>query len=171
MRQVDITTDKDFKSTQVAIFGLKLGLTVKQAEQIWNANDSLVAKYDNLTSDGSTRYYIYDKNSAGEAQNCLIYAIWNKGDTTLARITFFTEMYKYLKGKTRRMLSFDAIDKNSELSKSFLGKPDKVEVTLDIPDIDFRHKMYYFYKMGLEIGEITDERDHRIVFALVPPRP
>lgn len=170
LSRTDITLHKKFRADKVSIFGFKLGLSLKAAEQIWQTNTTLITKNDDLVTDGSTRFYVYDKKESGEPDHCLLYLIWNKGDTTLSQISFFGGMEKYLVGKTKALLSFDAVDKYSDLSKKFLGKPDKAEITLDVPDIHLKHKTFYYNKLGLEICEQNDEKDHLVVFAIVKPQ-
>lgn len=168
IEKTDITANKHFKSDKASFFGFKLGMGIKAAEKHWATLPQFIAKYDNLTHDGTLRYYLYDKNETGEQKNCVAYLIWNKGDTAMAQISFFPDAEPYLQGNTKKLLTFEAIDVYSDLYKHFLGKASKTAITLDVPDIHLRHKTFYFHKHGIEICEQHDEKDHRVVFAIVP---
>lgn len=163
LTQTDITTVATFHSKQVSVFGVSLGMSRAVAEDILRANPLLLIEQD---KPNPTRLYVYDRKADGTKNKCVLYYIWEPDNPKLSSITVFPDCNKYLKGKTKMLLTFAVLDNYSDIRSSFLSYPDRSKVTLDIPGIA-KTTSYYYQARGIEISLRTMGQENSIVFALL----
>jgi hypothetical protein len=58
----------------------------------------------------------------------------------------------------------------SAFRKTFIGNPDRSEITLEVKSIDLKNTTYYYDKIGLEVTLVHDGKKESVVFALVAPK-
>ena len=90
----------------------------------------------------------------------------------MKQLTVFEDFKSYLNDDFKKLLTMEALDKNSKFTRKFIGTPDRSAVTLDIQSTRYKHVTYYFDKIGLEVTRKIDHgKDVGVVFALVPSKP
>jgi hypothetical protein len=156
------------KSTDLAIYGLRLGITHEQAWVLIQKEESLLGLKDAMNP---SRIYVYNKKPDGTKGENLFYLIWNPGEKYLTRITFFQDSRSHLSPSFRRILTFEALDNNSEFKRKFIGYANSSKTTLNVPEVRAKHITYYYDEIGLEIVHQRHGDRETIVFALVRPKP
>lgn len=164
----EIKTLINTRSERLSIMGLNLSMTLEKAQAFLNNSDSLIGERDNYNRG---RIYVYEKTSSGGKGKALLYLIWD-GRATMRHLTVFEDFKSYLNDDFKKLLTMEALDKNSQFTKNFIGTPDRSAVTLDIQSTGYKHITYYFDRIGLELTrKIENGKDVGVVFALVPSKP
>jgi hypothetical protein len=156
------------KSNDYSIYGFQLGLTHEQAWQILAKTTSLVGEKDSYNP---SRIYVYIRNADGSKGDCVLYLIWDPGENRMRQITIFQDCHSFLSQNFRRLLTFEAVDNNSEFKKKFIGSANRSKVTLDVPTIDLKHTTYFYDEIGLTVTYKHSSDGDEVVFAIVQPKP
>ena len=164
----EIKTLINTQSERLSIMGLNLSMTLEKAQALLNNSDSLIGERDDYNPG---RIYVYEKTTGGGKGKALLYLIWD-GRATMKQLTVFEDFKSYLNDDFKKLLTMEALDKNSRFTKNFIGTPDRSAVTLDIESTGYKHITYYFDQIGLELTrKIENGKDVGVVFALVPSKP
>lgn len=164
MTKSDITTMAEFRSDKVTLFGVHLGMSRKGAEEILRRNEKLSVEEDEKNA---TRLYVSDRTEDGSKNLNIAYYIWPPEVDELAQITIFEGCAPYLVGRTKRLPTADAITPESDIYESFLGAPDRSEVTLEIAMIGVKQTTYYYDSKRLNVINNCDNGKNSISLALV----
>lgn len=165
----DITLTPLLSMDKVSIFGIHLGMTVEEVMDTWAGNDNLYYYEDKNHGTKDYRIYVYDTDGFGEKKDCILYLIWTDNRSALNRVTVFNDFESYLQGKTKKLLSTEAVDNNSEFFRTYLGAPESSAVTLDLPSIGYRHTTFYYPQKCLQVTLKEDGDKKSVVFALYIP--
>ncbi|MGD9492946.1 MAG: hypothetical protein AB7V36_06285 [Bacteroidales bacterium] len=164
--KTDITLTTGFTMDKVSIFGIHLGMTVEEVINTWAGNNNLYYYEEKTHGTKDYRIYVYDTDGFGEKKNCILYLIWTENQSTLNRITIFNDFKYYLQGNTKKLLSTEAVDSNSDFYKTHLGAPDSSAVTLDLPSIGYKHTTFYYPDKFLQVTLKEDGGEKSVVFAI-----
>ena len=146
-------------SENFSIFGVKLGMSHKEAKLALQKDNRLIAEVD---SADPSRLYVYNKK--GES---LLYLIWEPNIETLSKITLFIDSRIYLKDNFKRLMSFESLDENSIFIKKFIGYPNKIFKSLDVPSIQLLHINYLYEDIGIVIIHKKSKDGEKVIFKLV----
>lgn len=155
-------------SSEYTIAGIMLGITHDHAWRLLENNNSLVGIKDKGNPE---RIYVYSRNKDGTKGKAVLYLIWEPGMKKMERITIFQDYRSNLSQNFRRLLTFEAVDNNSEFKKRFIGYANKSKITLDIPSIDLKHTTYFYNEIGIEITNQHSSDGDKVVFALTLSQP
>lgn len=164
--KIDITTFKKIKSDEVSVFGLHLGMDPDEVHYILMKNKNLDYQVDKMHGTTDIRIYVYDKDETGNNKNCILYLIWENRKTELSTITLFEDFAPYLIGNSSYLLANEFSDKNAEIINKFLRKPDRSEITLNIPSIQTKHITNSYDSRGFKITLKKNSEKISAVFAL-----
>lgn len=97
----------------------------------------------------------------------VLYLIWKPGETGISEITVYKGFKDSLADNFRRLLTKEALDRNSQFMKSFAGLPDRFQVALEIKSNGFKITDYYYDAIGFKVSHL-DAGDHEdVYFALI----
>ncbi len=163
LTECDITSIKEFRADKVTVFGVSLGMTKEEALPLLNADERLIVKQDKFNP---TWLCVYDKNPDGSEGEQVLQYVWKPTEQGLSTITIFETCSKYLKGNTKRLLTLEVLDPHSDFSKSFLGYPNRSEVTANIPELGLKHTSYYYDAKWLKIVHKQSEGSDSVIILL-----
>ena len=115
--KVDITEYKDIKSTEITVFGLYLNMKLEDIVKEVDKYDFIYVEKDVFNEN---RLYLYD-DKATNADNTLAYLILDENTFDLKQIVLYPNMIKYLIGNTKKLLTLEMINQNSDIVKYFTG--------------------------------------------------
>ncbi|HPB03037.1 MAG: hypothetical protein RB294_08570 [Bacteroidales bacterium] len=164
--KTDITLTTGFTMDKVSIFGIHLGMTAEEVINTLAGNNNLYYYEDKTHGTKDYRIYVYDTDETGKKKNCILYLIWTENRSELNRITVFNDFETYLQGNTKKLLSTEAVDSNSDFYKTHLGAPDSSAVTLDLPSIGYKHTTFYYPDKFLQVTLKQDGDKASVVFAI-----
>lgn len=156
------------KSNNYSISGFRLGITHDQAWRILKENNSLIGVKDGANP---SRIYVYTQNQDGSRGKAVLYLIWEPGMAKLGQITVFQDYRNILSKNFRRLLTFEAVDDTSAFKRNFIGYANRSKISLDVPEIDMKHKTYFYDEIGLEISHQHSSDEDKVVFAIVQTTP
>lgn len=157
----DITRFRDLGSRRISVAGVTLGASRAEAERIIEADPRLSIHPDRANPE---RFYV---KLAG-TETSVFYFMWNpQGPAGLNRVTVFVDAADLLVGRTRDLLTLQALDPGSEVRREFLGEPAGERVSLDVPSIGLRHLSYVYPDLGLEVTDKHSQDGRQVVFALL----
>ena len=156
------------KSTDYSIYGFRLGLTHEQTWKMLEKKNSFLGEKDDANL---SRMYVYSRNVDGSKGKAVLYLIWEPGEREMSRITVFQDCRSSVSQSFRRLLTFEAVDENSEFKRKFIGYANKSKITLDVPSIDLKHTTYFYDEIGLEVTYKHSSKGDEVVFAIVQPKP
>lgn len=156
--KVDVFSTKKMNGANVSVYGVYLGMKKVEARKALAQNKNLIIEEDawntKSTDDNDTkelRLYVYDINATtGEKRNCLLYIIWNDGNTGIDRITMFNDFKNLVLGNTKNLFTKDVINSSSSFYKTYLGNPSQKK------EGDYTNTFFYKEK-NIEIIEYKDE--------------
>jgi hypothetical protein len=138
--EVDITQFKDIKSNEITVFGLYLNMKLEEIVQEINKYDFLYVEKDVFNKN---RLYIYD-DKANNADNTLAYLILDENTYDLKEIVLYPNMIKYLIGNSKKLLTLEMTNMNSDIVKYFSGLPTQRKKVIDIPSLHMESYEYFF---------------------------
>lgn len=147
-------------SKEFSVFGVKLGMSHKQAESALQKDGRLFAKVDKFNT---SRLYVYDKID----KQAILYLIWEPGSEVLSQITVFSDSRFFLTDNFKKLLSFEVLDEDSRFKKKFIGYHNKRFTSLDIPSIQSKNINYSYEDIGIKITHLKSADEEWIVFALI----
>jgi hypothetical protein len=162
----DITEYPEITSDKISVFGMHLGMNPDDVYLSLINNKNLNYYVDQMHMTNDVRIYVYDKDEFGKDKNCILYLIWENRQIELSSISFFEDFDSYLIGNTKKLLGFDAIDADSDLSKDFLGIPDHDFVTLNIPSNRIKHRTYFYKSKGLSVTFKENADEQSVIFTI-----
>lgn len=140
------------KSTTYTIHGLRLALTLEQTWRLLEKSNLLFGETD---IQNPYRIYVYLREADGTKGEAFLYLIWEPEENKMSRITVFEAFSSHLSERCSRLLSFEMVDATSDLSRSFLGKFSRCEITLDVPSIYLRNTTNFYDEIGLKLSVNT----------------
>ena len=146
-------------SKEFSVFGVKLGMSHKEAKLALQKDNRLFAKVDNYNP---SRLYVYDKKD----KRAILYLIWDPGSETLSQITIFSDSRIFLTDNFKRLLSFEVLDKDSKFKKKFIGYHTKRYASFDLPSIEAKDIAYLYEDLGIEITHRKVKDEEMVVFGL-----
>jgi hypothetical protein len=152
------------RSNNFRIFGFRLGITHDEAWQILKKTDMLIGEKDSYNP---YRIYVYRKNSLGNKGEAILYLIWEPGERELSEITIFQGCRTALSQNFRRLMTFEALDNNSEFKKTFIGYANSSNTTLDEPTVGLKYITFFYDDIGLEITHKLNYGSNEVIFAIV----
>jgi hypothetical protein len=156
------------KSIDYRIYGFRLGLTHEQTWKILANNHLLLGERD---ADNPSRIYVYSRDVDGSKGKAILYLIWEPSERGMSRITFFQDIRSALSQSFRRLLTFEAVDDDSDFKKKFIGYANRSGITVDIPLINVKHTTYFYDEIGLEVTRQRNFDEDLVVFAIVQHSP
>ena len=156
------------RSTSYQIFGFRLGITHEQAWDIINSNKLLRGE---INAEMPSRIYVYNRNANGSKGDPVLYLIWEPKEIYLWRIVVYQGCQNVLSSNFRRLLTFEALDDNSEFKKQFIGYANRTKNALDIPSINLKDTNYIYDDTGIVIVHQQTSRGNAVVFEIVKPLP
>lgn len=147
----DITKIRGFRADMVSVYGVYLGMKMTTAKRYLLNNDEIIMA---TNTNEPLSIKIYDRNAQGKMNKLLANLIWESASGGLKEIKVLEGFAPHLKGNTKRLLTLEAINTNSYISKAFLGKPDLVKRN-KFTFINLVSTKYFFNKKGL-IVECAD---------------
>jgi len=187
--ETDITKHSNLKSDRISVFGISIGMPKSDLNKLKDQNKNLYFEVEKpMKFAGETmkmedyRIYVYNTKENKKKENrilkwlfssekkskkdCILYLIWEKESNLLTSITFFEDFKPYMIGLSSRLLTFDTIDANSQISQDYLGNPDETKVTLDIPSIKSKNISHFFKSKGISITEVNhkDSKNISMIF-------
>lgn len=166
--KVDVFSTKKMDGANVSVYGIYLGMKKAEARKTLAENKSLIVEEDawNTKSkdDNDTkelRLYVYDINATtSEKGNCLLYIIWDEGNSGVERITMFNDFKNLVLGNTKNLFTKDVINASSSFYKKYLGNPTQKK------EGDYTNTFFYKEK-NIEIVEYKDaEKGNQYYLAL-----
>ena len=136
----DITLYRNIESKDITIFGLYLTMKLEDIVRELNQYDFLYVEKDVFNEN---RLYIYD-DTGNDSGNTLAYLILDKNTFDLKEIVLYPNMIKYLIGNSKKLLTMEMANQNSDIVKYFTGLPMQRKKILDIPTLQMESYAYYF---------------------------
>lgn len=176
--RVEVTSDQvktliGRKSTGLSFAGLHLGMTRPQAEAVLAASKTFkaVADEDDFFPD---RLYVYARSNP---KDTLMTLTWEekrrdgKGEPRTAAglqdITLYAAFRPYLAPGFDKLLTMEAVKRDSAFMKAFLGAPSRVKEITDPPSIGGKkYTTFYYDAIGVELTEFLDKAQGDHVVAL-----
>jgi hypothetical protein len=149
LTEVDITEVASFHSSQASIFGLKLGMSRVDAWTALKLPPSLMVTKHPKGQPESTLGW--DVTRKGDGQD--IMGLYWGLDGSLSAIGLYPDSAPHLRGNSKRLLTADVLDAQSDLRQSYLGQPDKVRDETDragFGQFGFTAFLYCYSERGLE---------------------
>lgn len=164
VRELELTKDNPETllgkhSENFSIFGVKLGMSHREAKLALQKDNRLIAVVDRANP---SRLYV--KNKKGDD---ILYLIWEPNIETLSEITLFLDSRIYLKDNFKRLMSFESLDENSTFIKNFIGYPNKISKSMDMPSIQLLHITYHYEDIGIDVTHKKFSDNEEIIFTLV----
>jgi hypothetical protein len=161
--QFDITVFKDIKSADITVFGLYLNMKLEDIVSEVNQHDFLYVEKDVFNEN---RLYLYD-DKANNADNTLAYLILDENTLDLKEIVLYPNMAKYLIGNSKKLLTLEMINLNSDIVRYFTGMPAPRKKTIDITSLHMETYEYYYPNRNFVITKNKNEKKIQISFSLV----
>lgn len=140
--KVDITLYKDIMSTDISVFGLYLSMKPEEIVRVINQFDFLYVEKDVFNEN---RLYLYD-DKGNDSDNTLAYLILDENTLDLKEIILYPNMIKYIIGNSKKLLTFEMTNLNSDIVRYFTGPPDQRKKILDIPSLHMESYSYFYKK-------------------------
>ena len=156
----DITLYKDIKSSDITVFGLYLTMKLEEVVSELNQYDFLYVEKDVFNEN---RLYIYD-DKATNADNTLAYLILDENSLDLKQIVLYPNMIKYLIGNSKKLLTLEMTNLNSDIVKYFSGLPNQRKKVIDIPSLQMESYDYFFPDRNFMLTK--NMSDHKIQISL-----
>jgi hypothetical protein len=159
LSQADIASI-DVGSSDVTVLGVGLGATRAEAERVLGANQRYVLEPGQFDP---TWLSVYERGADGARNgHALVEYIWSPSDPKLARITIFDPFVDRLVGRTKSLMTTDAVTDGSEIRR-WLRKPDASDRT-------YYGISYFFRRRGIIVMDVdAKEVGRHIRFALLRP--
>jgi len=161
--KVDITEYKDIKSTEITVFGLYLNMKLEDIVKEVDKYDFIYVEKDVFNEN---RLYLYD-DKATNADNTLAYLILDENTFDLKQIVLYPNMIKYLIGNTKKLLTLEMINQNSDIVKYFTGLPDQRKKVMDIPSLHMESYEYFFPDRNFVLTKNKNDSEIKIYLSLV----
>jgi len=153
----DFTKIDSFRAKNARVFGMALGMTEAQAEEVAGYDTRISVEQDKLNGQ---RRYIYDSCMADNdtAEVVLGYLKWDDDDPALAEIVLYESFWQFVTWPERCCDLFSDATQNpdADLYKNFFGKPTKRKVTVDIPSINLKSVELFYPVHNMIITQNTD---------------
>jgi hypothetical protein len=114
------------------------------------------------------RLYVYDEQfGVNGNRSPLLYLIFGEADTGIKEIVLYPGISKYLKGKSQRLLTYEAFNQNSDIVKNFTGLPGKRKLIIDIPILSMKSYSYYYPSKNFVLNRHIRGKEILVTFSLV----
>lgn len=162
----DLLTVEGFVGTEASVLGLRLGQTWDEAKAIVEANPDLVFDLDEANPG---RFYVQDAGG-GAGDTALFYCQWPDDRKTMGRLVIYPRAKRFMPEGAARLLELRSFGDASPDVATWLGKPDRSVVTLDIPSIGLKLTTHVFESRAIEVVDYASsgEAPH-VILALVAP--
>jgi hypothetical protein len=159
----DITLYKDIQATDITVFGLYLTMKLEEIVREINQYDFLYVEKDVFNEN---RLYIYD-DQGNDSNNTLAYLILDENTYDLKEIILYPNMIKYLIGNSKKLITLEMTNQNSDIVKYFTGLPEQRKKILDIPALQMESYAYYFPKRNFVLTKNKIDKKTQISLSLV----
>jgi hypothetical protein len=148
----DFTKINDFSARRATVFGLYIGISIKEARA---AIDSFKTYKLKLEQDryNNNRMYLYEILGNDSIKKPIGLCKWQSATSGLNELILYEEASECLPGDIYTLFSGKAIDSVANPVKDFLGNPTKVVVDMDVPSLGLKSTRYYFAKRALIVIE------------------
>ena len=160
----DLVTSNTFSCEKASVYGVHLGMSFAEAQEVLNKQSNLRWWIDKGHTTSDNRIYVNEKVGDDEAE--LLYLIWSEGRERLNKIVLFESMETRLVGKTKKLLSTDAIEPDSEFYRTYVGAAQSEEVTLDVDIIGLKHITYYYPDRYFQLIRKKSSDGLKVAFSL-----
>jgi hypothetical protein len=159
----DITLFRDIKSTDITVFGLYLSMKLEEIVREINQYDFLYVEKDVFNEN---RLYVYD-DKGNDMNNTLAYLILDENTFDLKEIVLYPAMIKYLIGNSKKLLTLEMINQNSDIVKYFTGIPQQRKKILDIPSLHLESYTYYYPTRNFVLTKNKNDKKIQLSLSLV----
>ncbi len=172
MTVVDITKRPELKSSDCAVFGLRLGMPRESVLRRLEEQDLLWGYYNGyLLTDKkfSDIVYVFDRTGQEAVGSALLRMNFNS-EEKLEAITLYPAMAKHLAGESKRLVDQEVLEPS--VRRALLGKGARVE-SEELPIIDLKLDIFLYSSRGFQVRHkhSYSKRTDEVYFSLVPPRP
>jgi S1-C subfamily serine protease len=145
LTKVDITKEASFRSSQASVFGVMLNMSKNEVWTKLERQSSLDVK-ENRTN---KTWSVARKNDDRE----IMALFWADGDS-LVKIYLRADFAADLQGNSKRLVTLEVLDVQSDLVRSYLGRPNRVvdatNRNLKEAGVKFSVLRYCYYEKGIE---------------------
>ena len=159
----DITLYRNIESTDITVFGLYLNMKLEEIVREINQYDFLYVEKDVFNEN---RLYLYD-DKGNDSDNTLAYLILDENTFDLKEIVLYPNMIKYLIGNSKKLLTMEMTNQNSDIVKYFTGLPQQRKKILDIPSLNMESYAYYFPKRNFVLTKYKNDQKIQLSLSLV----
>ncbi|MEE9304688.1 MAG: hypothetical protein V3U77_00350 [bacterium] len=168
---VDITPRSALTSSQLTVFGLRLGMPKEAVLEHLGQKDLLWGYYNGylLTEKKYTDIiYVYDRLSS-EAVGGALLRLKFDSERRLATITLYPAMGNYLVGRSKWLVDQEVLEPT--VRRQLLGRADNVE-SQELPIIDLKLDIFHYRARGFQIRHkhSYSKRTDEVYFSLLPPQ-
>ena len=154
--------------TIIVFTAFDLALLMSKLGTVFKKTSSLIGIKDERNP---TRIYVHSRNPRGAKGKAVLYLIWELTEARMSSITVFQDFRTSLSQNFRRLLTFEAVDNNSEFKREFIGCANRFKTTLDVPLIGLKAISYFYDEIGLEITHKHSTNGDEVIFAIVQRKP
>jgi hypothetical protein len=159
----DITLYRDIRSADITVFGLYLSMKLEEIVREINQYDFLYVEKDVFNEN---RLYVYD-DKGNDEDNTLAYLILDENTFDLKEIVLYPAMIKYLIGNTKKLLTLEMTNQNSDIVKYFTGLPQERKKILDIPSLHLESYKYYYPTRNFVLTKNKNDKKIQLSLSLV----
>jgi hypothetical protein len=160
--KTDITHTPEFNGLAATVFGLRIGMKIKEARIAaaaycpWH----IILEQDKYNNN---RFYLYEAPPKGK-RTSLAYCKWAHPDSGLKEIIIY-ESAKECFLNNKQLFSCDAIDSTSTLFRNFFGYYSFSKVELEVPSIQLKTTRYIYplHSLILEVCESKNKTTYGLV--------
>jgi len=154
----------DTLSTQYVVEGIKLGLSQREVSQLLKNNNALMEE-NNERFPLQTGVYMINKDGSKGAQ--VMNLIWYSDSKNLESIAIFSSYSEQLTNNFRRLLTLEAVDKNSNFMKKFIGYANRIKTP--VLQSNYIVKIYHYDDIGLAVVLTFSDGNKYVSFVLTTP--
>lgn len=152
--------------TDYKFYDMKLGLTHREVWAILKENPNVIGVIDGANPSGM---YIYKVNTDGSRGNAVMHLAWAPREQGIGTITLLQSGSESVTGNFARLLTSEVLDESSNFRNTFLGKPDRFQVLINVPSRNLQHTAYYYDTIGLKVMHKRSPMGEEIELSLAKP--
>lgn len=152
--------------TDYKFYDMKLGLTHREVWTILKENPNVIGVIDGANPSGM---YIYKVNSDGSRGNAVMHLAWAPREQGIGTITLLQSGSESVTGNFARLLTSEVLDESSNFRNTFIGKPDRFQVLINVPSRNLQHTAYYYDTIGLKVMHKRSPMGEEIELSMSQP--